>query len=135
MKIDMSNIKAKVKKAADKTEEKMQKGVEWCGEAFVKVYDFCESHPMLSITTAIFGITGLAVLAGKNSEFQDSSNPYEFGSDEGDGDSVMELLTNLSDNINLKHGEGVFIEGNETGGNTICHYEKNLVLPEGNDEE
>jgi len=135
MKIDMSNIKAKVKKAADKAEEKMQKGVEWCGEAFVKVYDFCESHPMLSITTAIFGITGLAVLTGKTSEFKDSSNSYEFGSDEGNGDSVMELLTNLSDNINLKYGEGVFIEGNETGGNTICHYEKNLVLPEEEEEE
>lgn len=134
MKLEKEKIKAKIKNVADKAEEKMQKGVEWCGEAFVKVYDFCESHPMLSITTAVFGITGLAVLAGKNSEFKDSSDSYELGTDEGNGDSVMELLTNLSDNINLKYGEGVFIEGNETGGNTICHYEKNLVLPEDSEE-
>lgn len=135
MKLEKEKIKAKIKNVADKAEEKMQKGVEWCGEAFVKVYDFCESHPLLSITTAIFGVTSLAVLAGKTSEFKDSSDSYEFGSDEGNGDSIMELLTNLSDNIELKYGEGVFIEGNETGGNTICHYEKNLVLPEEEEEE
>lgn len=135
MKLEKEKIKAKAKELADKAEEKMQKGVEWCGEAFVKVYDFCESHPMLSITTAIFSMTGLAVLVGKNSEFKDSSDSYNLGSDEGNGDSLMSILTNLSDDIKLKYGEGVFIEGNETGGNTICHYEKNLVLPEGDDEE
>lgn len=130
MKLEKEKIKAKAKELADKAEEKLQKGVEKTLETGAKVYNFFVDHPMLGVTSLAAGIIGLTAISAKANEFQDSSIPNFEGSDEGNGDSVMELLTNLSDNISLKHGEGVFIEGNETGGNTICHYEKNLVLPE-----
>ena len=126
----LEKIKAKAKELADKAEETLQKGVEKTLETGVKVYNFFGDHPMLGVTSLVAGVIGLTAISAKANEFQDRSISNFEGSDEGNGDSVMELLTNLSDNINLKHGEGVFIEGNETGGNTICHYEKNLVLPE-----
>ena len=126
----LEKIKAKAKELADKAEETLQKGVEKTLETGVKVYNFFGDHPMLGITSLVAGVIGLTAISAKANEFQDSSIPNFEGSNEGNGDSVMELLTNLSDNISLKHGEGVFIEGNENGGNTICHYEKNLVLPE-----
>lgn len=126
----LEKIKAKAKEMADKAEEVLQRGAKKAGEFGLNVLNFGYEHPLLFYSALSAGLLGLVVASEKANEFQDRSIPNFEGSDEGNGDSVMELLTNLSDNISLKHGEGVFIEGNETGGNTICHYEKNLVLPE-----
>ncbi len=142
MKLEKEKIKAKAKELADKAEETLQKGVKKAGEFGLKVINFGNEHPLLFCSALSAGLLGLVVASEKANEFQDADptliEKFREGVQESrerhlkgeDGDSVMELLTNLSDNINLKHGEGVFIEGNENGGNTICHYEKNLVLPE-----
>lgn len=114
-----------------KAKEKKEKAKSKLNDAKDKISNFIVEHPMLMLSS-ITGITLLATAIATKPSYEERQHTKVMKSLEqsmnesgarGNGSDLFSLINVLEDEIDLREGEYVHVEGNSTGGIDIVHFD------------